>query len=377
MVWQARAAVLATGLLIVLAVVVLVPYLAGNGGGEVMTSGNHATTAASSPNRYASIPAWAPKYTPQNDTHPPILHSGEWRQPVPMPRPINTAGAEDSPFITPDGNWFFFFFTPDLRIPAVQQLNDGVTGIWWSVRIGDGWSDPVRVSLGSSQSLDGCEFVQGNTMWFCSVRAGNYRNVDIYTTHYVDGVWTDVANAGKLLNQVYQVGEMTITPDNRTMYYGSNGGIWALDNVAGSWTNPRLVPGVQVTSGENQPFVTPDGQQLWFTGYSKLGYPGPALFQSKWNGTGWGVPVEVVSQFAGEPVLDASGNLYFVHHFLDKNGSLAEADIYVAYHKAQQGTTTNPAVWIGVFPPFLAVSLFEGAARRHFLSEASVETRRV
>ena len=77
--------------------------------------------------------------------------------------------------------------------------------------------------------------------------------------------------------------------------------------------------------------MTPDGRQLWFTGYSSLGYPGPALFCSIWNGTGWGRPSEIVSQFAGEPVLDASGNLYFVHHFLDSAGKLAEADIYVAY----------------------------------------------
>lgn len=310
-------------LLVVLAVVALAPVPTGGG--------RQTTTSAVSLERYASIPPWAPKYAPANDTHPPVLHSSGWQEPVPMPGPINTAGAEDSPFITPDGNWFFFFFTPNLRVPAAQQLGDGVTGIWWSTRVGNGWSEPVRVGLGSAQSLDGCEFVQGDTMWFCSVREGNYRGVDIYTAQYLNGGWTDVRNAGRLLNQVYQVGEMTISPDNGTMYYGFNGQIWALDHVAGNWTNPHLVSGVQVTTGENQPFVTPDGRQLWFTGYSRLGYPGPAIFCSTWNGTGWGLPVEVVSQFAGEPTLDSAGNLYFVHHFLDSNGSLAEADIYVAY----------------------------------------------
>ncbi len=375
MTWQARAAVLVVGLLVVLAVAALFPYLVGRSS-EVTTSGTHTPTTTLNLSRYASVPAGAPKYTPQNDTHPPVLHSEGWQQPVPMPGPISTAGAEDSPFITPDGNWFFFFFTPDLRIPAAQQLNDGVTGIWWSVRVGNGWSDPAKIDLGSGQSLDGCEFVQGNTMWFCSVRVGNYRSVDIFTAHYVDGVWAGAANAGKLLNQVYQVGELTVSPDNKTMYYGSNGEIWAIDKVAGNWTNPHLVPGVQVTSGENQPFVTPDGQQLWFTGYSRLGYPGPALFQSKWNGTGWGAPVEVVSQFAGEPTLDAVGNLYFVHHFLDKNGSLAEADVYVAYRNAPQVTSTGMAVWVGVFPPVLAVGLFDVMSRRP-MSETSVETQRV
>ncbi len=298
-------------------------------------NGNQPTSVTKAPDRYASIPSWAPKYTPQNDSDPPVLHSSLWETPVPMPGPINTAGAEDSPFITPDGKEFFFFFTPNLRIPAQQQVGDGVTGIWWSHNDGGSWSEPARIYLGSDQSLDGCEFVQGTTMWFCSVRAGNYRSVDLYTAQYVNGNWANASNAGRLINSVYQVGEMTISPDNNTMYYGSGGEIWALDWSGGNWTNPHLVPGVQMTTDENQPFVTPDGGQLWFTGDSQLGYPGPAVFLSSWNGTGWGRPTEVVSRFAGEPTLDSAGNLYFVHHFLDENGSLAEADIYVAYRVAQ------------------------------------------
>ena len=315
-------------LLAVLMVLALGVYASATGSGRNEAS---STGTREAPDRYSSIPSWAPKYTPENDTHPPVIHSSDWLPPVPMPGPVNSAGAEDSPFITPDGSQFFFFFTPNLRLNASEQIGDGVTGIWWSTRTSSGWSDPVRIHLGSNYSLDGCEFVQGDTLWFCSVRAGNYRGVDIYTARLVDGTWTDVADAGRLLNQVYQVGEMSISPDNRTMYYGSNGSIWALDNAGGEWTSPHLVPGLQVTSGESQPFVTPDGKQLWFTGYSTLGYPGPALFCSAWNGTGWGRPSEIVSQFAGEPVLDAAGNLYFVHHFLDGAGNLAEADIYVAY----------------------------------------------
>lgn len=338
-------------LIVVLLTMALVPSL---------IKGGQTTVTITNADRLASIPSWAPKYTPGNDTHPPVLHSDGWQRPIPVPGPIDTAGAEDSPFITPDGNWFFFFFTPNLRIPAAQQLGDGVTGIWWSTRVGGSWSEPTRVNLGSTQSLDGCEFVQGSTMWFCSARVGNYRAVDIYTAEYLNGGWTEVKNAGKTLNLEYQVGELAISPDNATMYYGSNGQIWALDRTPGNWTDPHLVPGVQVTTGENQPFVTPDGKQLWFTGNSLLGYPGPAIFCSTWNGTGWQGPVEVVSQFAGEPALDSDGNLYFVHHFLDSNGSIAEADIYVAYRNpgAAPLPTLEPQSlpWFWVRPSDLPLS---------------------
>jgi hypothetical protein len=36
-----------------------------------------------------------------------------------------------------------------------------------------------------------------------------------------------------------------------------------------------------------------------------------------------------VDHFAGEPTLDAQGNLYFVHHFY-RDGVMIEADIYTA-----------------------------------------------
>ena len=41
--------------------------------------------------------------------------------------PVNTSGREDSPFLLPDGQTLYFFFTPDVSIPAEKQLFDGVT----------------------------------------------------------------------------------------------------------------------------------------------------------------------------------------------------------------------------------------------------------
>jgi len=85
---------------------------------------------------------------------------------------------------------------------------------------------------------------------------------------------------------------------------------------------------------EDQPFVTPDGKELWFTGQSRLGYAGPAVFCCVMKADGnWSDPEEIVSNFAGEPALDAQGNLYFVHHYFTADGKMIEADIYVVYKK--------------------------------------------
>ena len=87
------------------------------------------------PPRESTIPADAIKVTPETDVNPPKSKSPDYADPVPLPAPVNTAGAEDSPFITPDGNTLYFFFTPDVRVPVEKQILDNVTGIYVSHKI--------------------------------------------------------------------------------------------------------------------------------------------------------------------------------------------------------------------------------------------------
>ena len=63
-----------------------------------------------------------------------------------------------------------------------------------------------------------------------------------------------------------------------------------------------------------------------------MGYRGPAIFRSIKSGGIWSDPEEIVSNYVGDPELDADGNLYFTHLFYDDADHKIEADIYVAYH---------------------------------------------
>jgi hypothetical protein len=97
----------------------------------------------------------------------------------------------------------------------------------------------------------------------------------------------------------------------------------------GTWANPVNVTAVNSAEDDSRPYVTPGGNELWITRW----YEGtPAVFRSKNVGGAWQEAELIVSRFAGEPTLDAEGNLYFVHHFYD-NGVMLEADVYVAYRK--------------------------------------------
>lgn len=292
--------------------------------------------------RADSIPPGVIKMTPANDPAPPQLapaFKDLWYDPVPLAGPINTAGAEDSPFIMPDGNTFYFWFNGDESKDVPQQVNDPMTGIYVSKKINGLWGEPARLFLQYFGKLgfDGAQTVRGNTLWFASIREGNYRDLDIWTAEFINGKWTRWANAGERLNKDYEIGELHVTADGNEIYFGSPraGGkgqldIWVTRKVDGQWQTPENIEAVNTARNEAQPFISENGAELWFT--RDIG--GPAIFRSLKVGGKWQAPEMVVSPLAGEPTLDSEGNLYFTHHRWDSAlNRVSEADIYVCYRK--------------------------------------------
>jgi WD40-like Beta Propeller Repeat len=289
------------------------------------------------------IPAGAVKMHPQDDAWPPIAASG-WSDPEPMPGPINTAGAEDSPYPTHDGRSFLFVFAPDLNVPAQEQLFNGATGIWSAAANGESWGEPTRVWLAKPDepALDGCPFALSDVLYFCSVRVGNVREIDIYRATMRDGLWSDWKNAGQPLNIDLEAGELHMNESGTEVLFASRraggyGGfdLWTSQATAQGWSAPvNLGPAINTPGDENRPALTPDESELWFDGPSRIGMPGPAIFRSQRLPDGsWGESQEIVSRFAGEPAFSADGQvLYFVHHYFSPDMSrMIEADIYMTH----------------------------------------------
>jgi len=281
--------------------------------------------------RETKIPANALKMIPETDDHPPIVYSSDYKQPVPIPGAVNTAGAEDSPFILPDGNTLYFFFTPDVNVPVEKQILDGVTGIYVSKKVNGEWGRPDRIILQDSGKIagDGCEFVMGDTMWFCSVREG-YSGIHWFTAEFNDGMWQNWKIAD--FDPGYQVGELHIAREGSELYFGSEraGGkgkldIWVSKKIDGSWQEPINIAAVNTPDSEGWPAISINGNELWFT----RNY---GIWRSVKVNVEWQEASLVVAPLAGEPSMDEAGNLYFVHHFYQED-RMIEADLYVAYRK--------------------------------------------
>lgn len=283
--------------------------------------------------REDKIPESAVKMTPETDIYPPVLHLDDWETPVPLAGPVNTAGGEDSPFVPEDRDELYFFFTPDVSVPAELQVLDQVTGIYRSEYSDGSWQAPERIWLQDpgKLSLDGAEFVQGNSMLFATAREG-YTGLHWFSADYQDGQWTNWQNAD--FDPAYEVGELHIHGDELYYHSARAGGkgqydIWKLTKLNGSWQDPVNIEVCNSAETDGWPYITPDGSELWFT-RTYLG--SPAVYRSVRTGGDWQAPELVISQFAGEPTMDKFGNIYFTHHYYN-DGVMIEADIYVCYRK--------------------------------------------
>lgn len=275
------------------------------------------------------------KVSIEADLYPPIVHSESYAQAKPISGAVNSAGLEDSPFITPDGKTLFFFYTPNPDTPAVEQLENGITGIYRSRSLDGVWSEPERLHFDAKEgsALDGCPTYHAGELWFCSIREGNYRDIDIWISRLTANGWQETRNGGEIINHELMMGEMHLSPDGNTLIYhkpATNGrndyDLWQVERTGERWGNAEPITPLNSSEDDSRPALSPDGNTLWFT----RTYRGtPAIFRSKWTGDSWSSPELMISQFAGEPSIDNEGNIYFTHHFF-KDDKMIEADIYVA-----------------------------------------------
>ena len=175
-----------------------------------------------------------------------------------------------------------------------------MTGIWRSNWNGSDWSEPERVWLQDADklALDGAAFVQGDSIWFASAREG-YTGLNLFTAHSENGEWQDWQYTGDLLNKELLVGEMHISADGTEMYFHSNrtGGIggldlWVMEFQNGEWQTPTNLAAVNSAGDEGWPFVSLDGNELWFT---RTYFGTPAIYLSLKVDGNWSVPELIVS----------------------------------------------------------------------------------
>jgi len=172
-----------------------------------------------------------------------LFGDSAWLKAFNLGPPINTRGNEGGISISPDGQLLFF---------AACQREDGFGScdIYWSWKMGDRWSIPRNLgSVVNSETWDSQPSFSsdGKTLYFASKRGGGKGSSDIWKSELLpNGDWNLPVNLGESVNTAGEEQNPFIHPDDQTLYFASKGhqGMGGLDlfytrkSPDGSWEKP-------------------------------------------------------------------------------------------------------------------------------------------
>lgn len=193
----------------------------------------------------------------------------QWQYSQNMGAPVNTDGNEGAHCLSPDG--MFVYFTACNR--------DGYRGcdLYYSRRSGNKWSAPINMgNKVNSDAWDSQPTISsdGKTIFFLSAREGTLGRQDIWkTVMNDDGAWSTPVNLGPTINTPESEMSPYIHPDNRTLYFASEGhpGMGGSDLFLtrlgddGNWQTPvNLGYPINTPGDESSLFVNARGNMAYF-----------------------------------------------------------------------------------------------------------------
>jgi outer membrane protein OmpA-like peptidoglycan-associated protein len=197
--------------------------------------------------------------------------SGTWSLPqvVPIASDYNVGTAG----LSPDGQKMLIFMGGATDFGNIFQIT----------KAGNSWSKPSVVSTGiNSPSMETTASItpDGKTIYFASDRKGGKGGLDIYrTTLQTNGTWSAPVNLGAPVNTDANEDAPFIHPDQKTLYFTSDGhntmggrDIFKTTLVRNTWTNPENMGyPVNTTANDNYFTLLADGTRAYFSSDRKGG----------------------------------------------------------------------------------------------------------
>lgn len=175
--------------------------------------------------------------------------------------------------------------SPDGQTLFIYRDIDGNGQIYQSALVGETWSDPSL--LGSDINTDAWEThatisADGSTLYFVSNREGGFGGRDIYKCVLLpNGEWSRALNVGASLNTIWEEDSPFLTPDGQTLYFSSSGHnsmggfdiFYSTLGADGEWSTPVSM-GYPLNTVDDDVFFVPmaDGRHAYFSSARQGGY---------------------------------------------------------------------------------------------------------
>jgi outer membrane protein OmpA-like peptidoglycan-associated protein len=220
----------------------------------------------------------------QEDFYFSEFRDGKWQPAVNAGYPPNTEKNEGAQSISANGK--ILFFTACNREDGIGRCD-----LYYSEKKGDAWTVPAN--LGRPVNTSGNEkqpsiSADGRMLYFVSDRAGGHGGYDIWISRRNDdGTWQDAVNAGDSINSPGDEQSPFIHPDNKTLYFSSNGwvGLGRYDiyvsrkNDSGRWMPPvNLGYPINTWNNEEGLIVNTAGNKAYFSS-DRLSGQGRDIFE--------------------------------------------------------------------------------------------------
>lgn len=200
----------------------------------------------------------------QEDMYVSYWNGSKWSYSEPLPAPMNGYGNEGSQSFSADGRYMFF-------VQCTNRENVGSCDIWYSIRKGDKWSNPINLGEPANSRYWESNPVMsptGDMIYFTSNRPNGLGGKDIWCVQvYIDDYgYLKTYNPqplGKPINTDKDEFAPFIHADNHTLYFSSDGhkGLGGQDifrsvrNDDGIWSTPENLGYPINTHGDESGFV--------------------------------------------------------------------------------------------------------------------------
>ena len=249
---------------------------------------------------------------------------------------VNSVNLEYFPSLTIDGKKMIF----------TERIN-GNEDFYQSEYINGQWSkpQPLKGNINSTAYNEGAQNVSqdGQLLFFtgCNFPDG-LGSCDLYVSHLTKLGWSNPENLGPNVNSEFWESTPSLSPDKNDLYFSGNmpggfGGkdIWVCHKTTtGKWSQPaNLGPSINTSGDESCPFIHTDNQTLYFNSNGHQCYSDkPDLFLSKKLDDGkWsvaenlGYPINTIDD-EGSLIVSSDGKT--AYYASDRNDTKGGLDIY-------------------------------------------------